>query len=202
MKRATHPSSHEARPATRREDRAATLPSRQGKARAVPGRSRATGAERAGDSPDHADRLAARWGQPRVDAPPARQKAARAPRLSITLRPDTRALVDRLAALNGTPAARVIAEVIEEAAPVLSRIADAIERVKEMNAEKSAAIRATLATAQAEAETTAATALALLERIGRIGAAPQVAAQQAPEDGDDPEDVISPPPRRPPPPSC
>lgn len=193
------PRSHEARPATRREDREATLPSRQGKARAFPGRSRATGAERAGDSPDHADRIAARWGQPRADAPPARQKAARAPRLSITLPPDVRATVERLAVLNRAPAARVIAEVICEAAPVLHKIADAIERVQQVNAEKSEAIRATLAHAQAEAEKTAATALALLDRI----AAPPVDARSAPPEGGKPgQGASSARRRRQPPPSC
>lgn len=126
------------------------------------------------------------------------QKAPRAPRLSITLPQDVRAIVDRLAALNRAPAARVIAEVVCEAAPVLHKIADAIERVQQVNAEKSAAIRETLAHAQAEAEKTAATALALLDRI----AAPQVAAQRAPEDGEPGRETSKRSRRHAPPPSC
>lgn len=126
------------------------------------------------------------------------QKAARAPRLSITLPQDVRAIVHRLASLNGTPEARIIAEVISEAAPVLHKVADAIERVQQVNAEKSAAIRASLAYAQAEAEKTAATALALLDRIAAVPAVGAQRSRQEDDDADGSLDAISPEP----PPSC
>ena len=94
---------------------------------------------------------------------------ARSPRLSITLPQDVRAILDRLATLNGVPAARIVSECMVEAAPVLHRIADAIERVRKVNAEKADLIRATLANAENEAKTAAATALALLDRLGTPG---------------------------------
>jgi len=87
------------------------------------------------------------------------------PRLNVSLTPEARAVVARLAGLNRMSQSRVIAEVIEEAMPVLGRVADALENVRNLSQQKSAAIRETLEAAQADAEMSAATALALLERI-------------------------------------
>lgn len=182
---ATTPRPPRERPSTRAEG-PQPAPFRGGRPPALPAVVQAARAKRAGRARQIIDE------KPRQSL----EKPARAPRLSITLPHDVRAIVDRLATLNRAPAARVIAEVICEAAPVLHKIADAIERVKQVNATKSAAIRATLADAQAEAEKTAATALALLDRI----AAPEADAQRPRAEG-----VPAPaarPRRREPPPSC
>lgn len=103
----------------------------------------------------------------------------RSPRMSITLPTQVRDIIERIAVHSRTPAARLVAEVLTEASPVLERMAAAMEQVAQMNAQKSAAIRATLAEAEAEAEKTAATALALLDRIG----APDVGAKHARQAG-------------------
>lgn len=119
------------------------------------------------------------------------------PRLPVTLTAAQRDLLAKVAALNGTSQSKVIAELLDAAAPVLLRIVAALENVKRLDAEKADLIRATIVDAQAEAEQTAATALALLERIGRAGGTPRVDVRSAPpEDADGSLDAISPPPRR------
>lgn len=121
------------------------------------------------------------------------------PRLPVTLTAQQRDLLAKVAKINDTSQSKVLADLLDAAAPVLVRLIAAVENVKKLDAEKADLIRATISDAQAEAERTAATALALLERIGRAGHAPQVGAQRAPEDVDGSLDAISPPPRRRPP---
>ena len=117
------------------------------------------------------------------------------PRLPVTLTAAQRDLLAKVAALNGTSQSKVIRDLLDAASPVLLRIVAALENVRKLDAEKADLIRATIVDAQAEAEQTAATALALLERIGRAGDRPPVAAQRVPEDADGSLDAISPPPR-------
>jgi ABC-type transporter Mla subunit MlaD len=89
----------------------------------------------------------------------------RHPRLQITLDPEVADIIRTIAAASKQSRAKVAADVITEAAPVLRRIAVTLENVRRLNEQKADAIRRTIEGAQAEAEQVAATALALLERI-------------------------------------
>ena len=100
----------------------------------------------------------------------------RNPRLAITLDRETRAIIDRLSTLTKQPASRIVSDCMTESAPVLHRIADAIERVKLVTESRSAAIRAALSTAETQARENAAAALALLDRIAADEPVPGVAS--------------------------
>jgi hypothetical protein len=54
----------------------------------------------------------------------------RAPRIQITLQPDTRSIFIRLAAAQDRPVASVIAEFLEETAPALSNVVRVVESAK------------------------------------------------------------------------
>lgn len=102
------------------------------------------------------------------------------PRLAVTLTAEQRDVIAKVAAYNETSQSKVIAELVDAALPVLTRMLAAIETVKLLDAEKRSAIVATLADAQRDAEETAATALALLERIAAPRAEPTGDAQRPP----------------------
>jgi hypothetical protein len=90
---------------------------------------------------------------------------AKSPRINVTLPPEHMAVIAALARYNQTSQSKLIAELVDAAIPVLEKMVTALEAVKQMDAEKRSAIVATLSDAQRDAEHTAATALALLERI-------------------------------------
>lgn len=93
-------------------------------------------------------------------------------RFAVALPLGTKDLVRRVAALRGVSVAQVVVEVMEAAAPVLERTARALERVKAKNESKAEVIREALVKAEVDANTAAAAAMAVLERI----AAREVAA--------------------------
>ena len=111
----------------------------------------------------------------------------RTPRIAVALDAPTRAAIARLSKLTGTPAARIVADALAESGPAFNRVADAIERVQQADAEKAATIKATLTAAEREAKQHALAALSLLDRIAaadekKSGPAPAVAAKRAPQD--------------------
>ena len=89
----------------------------------------------------------------------------RNPRLQVTLPPQLHAIIATIARTQRTSSSRVVADVLVEAAPVLSRIGAALATLERVQAERKDQIQAVLSDAQQQAESTAATALALLERI-------------------------------------
>ena len=91
---------------------------------------------------------------------------ARNPRLQITLTPEVMEIISTIAASSKQSRSKVAADVLTESAPVLRRIATTLSNLRRLNDEKADAIRRTIEGAQAEAEQVAATAMALLERIG------------------------------------
>lgn len=103
------------------------------------------------------------------------------PRLPVTLNAEQRDLLARMAKASRTSQSKVLTDLLDAAAPVLLRVIAALENVQKLDAEKRSAIREAVEQAQADAEHTAATALALLERIAAppVGAA-RMGAQPAP----------------------
>lgn len=53
--------------------------------------------------------------------------ATEKPRITITLEPDQHEVLRRLAALQGRPMSRIIAELLAEVTPTLGRVADSLE---------------------------------------------------------------------------
>lgn len=74
----------------------------------------------------------------------------RTPRVQITLKPETRAIFARLSAAQDRPEATVIAEFLEETAPVLSNVVTVVERAK--NAIQKAGMKERQSYAVAEAQ--------------------------------------------------
>lgn len=107
------------------------------------------------------------------------------PRLQITLSPDARAAVDRVAKLEARPASKVVTDILEEAIPVLDQIADTLQAIKDA----SESVRGKIATRLGQAERRAYAAavegmsvLAELEHDARhlAGSPPRVGAKRAP----------------------
>jgi predicted HicB family RNase H-like nuclease len=116
----------------------------------------------------------------------------RSPRLNVSLPPEIVRIVATIAQAQGVSQARVIRDILVEASPALAKIAAALANVERMKAEKRTALEAVLSQAQREAESLAATSMALLERV---------AGEVAPEGATDAERP-APDPRRAPPPLC
>ena len=58
------------------------------------------------------------------------------PRITITLKPETKAILDRLAEASGQPASSFIAEMVDEAAPTMFQpIIEALELAKDKKTE-------------------------------------------------------------------
>lgn len=72
---------------------------------------------------------------------------ATSPRFTITVRPETQVALKRLAGVQGRPVASIIREVLDDAAPIMSELADTMEA---LGAARDAA-RAELADGLAEA---------------------------------------------------
>jgi hypothetical protein len=83
----------------------------------------------------------------------------------VTLPPETRLLVWRLAELRGVPATQVITDIVVDAAPVLLQVVDAMEVARTLQKAKAEALRAKLHKAEVQATGAADAALAVLERL-------------------------------------
>lgn len=110
------------------------------------------------------------------------------PRLQITLEPDVRAILDRLATLQKRPASKIVAEILEEAHPVLHQIADTLDAINEASESVKGTIRRRLSTAERRAYSAAVEGMSILAEleqdarsIERQNAGPPgMAAQRAP----------------------
>ena len=88
------------------------------------------------------------------------------PRLQITLRPPTYLLLGRLAKLRRTSRAAIVAEFVEEVAPVLQRVETVLERAHEAQG-WAKQWRADVETVQRQVEEAARVNLDLFESIGK-----------------------------------
>jgi replication-associated recombination protein RarA len=95
------------------------------------------------------------------------------PRLQITLTPRSRQVLGRIGKLNRIPVSRVIAQVLEEAAPVLEQVASTMEALQDQAKGYAGTVRRRLAAGERRSLEAAAQALELLgeiEREARTGA--------------------------------
>ena len=100
------------------------------------------------------------------------------PRLQVTLRPHTYLLLGRLAKLRRTSKAAIVAEFVEEVAPVLQRVAAVMEKAAEAQNWKTQ-WRKDMEAMQDELEGTAQLGLEFLERTA-AGAARSAASTPTP----------------------
>lgn len=89
----------------------------------------------------------------------------RNPRIAVTVTPATHALLKRIATHNQSSASALIGELLREATPGLVRIARALDALRSAAESKHREIKAVLEDAQRDAEKSASTAFALLDRI-------------------------------------
>lgn len=75
---------------------------------------------------------------------------ATSPRFTITVPTDTDAALKRLAGVQGRPVASLIREYLEGITPTLVQLADAMEAVRQMEADARAELAGSLAQAEAE----------------------------------------------------
>jgi hypothetical protein len=104
------------------------------------------------------------------------------PRLQISVTPATREIVARLARSQGMPASRVVSELLEDAAPMLGRMADTLESMATAAQGHRERIRGTLAAAEHEARNAAALVVRWLDDMvdaARADAAEAVDARVA-----------------------
>lgn len=102
------------------------------------------------------------------------------PRLQVTLTPRSRDAIARVAAVQGRPASKIVAEVLDEATPVLEQLANTMEALKDAAASIKGSVVRRLSTAERRAYTAAVEGMALLAELeqdardveaGGIGAA-------------------------------
>lgn len=74
----------------------------------------------------------------------------RKPRVAVTLSDETRELVQQLADLEGTSASRVVAGIVEQFAPTIKQLIDAMAAFKAAPAEKQAQIASQLEAMEAD----------------------------------------------------
>jgi hypothetical protein len=101
------------------------------------------------------------------------------PRLQISLTPGTREVVARLARSQKTPASRVVSELIEDAAPMLAKMADTLESMATAAQAHRDRIRMTLADSEHEARSAAATVVRLLDEMAATARAEAAVAVDA-----------------------
>lgn len=72
------------------------------------------------------------------------------PRITITLEPDEYAILARLAALQGSPMARIVSELLSEVTPTLKGLCDTLEAAKRADARVKAQMRQSMEAAEAD----------------------------------------------------
>ena len=87
------------------------------------------------------------------------------PRLQISLDPAALEVVRRLARQQGSPASRVVSEVIEEAAPLLARMAETLEALEATAKAHKDRIRGSLEASERKARSAALEVVTLLDDL-------------------------------------
>lgn len=72
------------------------------------------------------------------------------PRITITLEPDQYAVLARLAALQGSPMARIVSELMSEVVPTLEGLCNTLEAAKRADAKVKAQMRKSMEAAEAD----------------------------------------------------
>jgi len=87
------------------------------------------------------------------------------PRLQVSLTPDQLSLVRRLARHNKTPASKVVSEIIDTAAPALSRVLETLDALQHQSERRKQDLRRTLDVAERRATAAAQEALEFLDDL-------------------------------------
>jgi len=85
------------------------------------------------------------------------------PRLQVSLTPEHLTIIRRLAKHNRTPASKVVAEIIETAAPALSRVLETLDALQHQSDRRKQELRSTLDKAEQKATQAAQEALEFLD---------------------------------------
>jgi hypothetical protein len=103
------------------------------------------------------------------------------PRLQISLSPDAFEVVRRLARSQKSPASRIVSELIEEASPMLRKMADTLESMATAAEAHRERIRMTLADSEHEARAAAAQVVRMLDDMAESARSEAAAAADARE---------------------
>jgi hypothetical protein len=87
------------------------------------------------------------------------------PRLQVTLTPRSRAAIARVAAIQSRPASKLVAEILDEATPILEQIAATLEALKEAANSVGGTVRRRLSTAERRAYSAAVEGMAILAEL-------------------------------------